>query len=301
VKILFLRLGRHDELGLRRAFTGRAMAVVTALMVFLTALAMAGWVGAELLTRQWESGAGLTLTVLVPRGAEPDASGSGTRLSAVQTVLAATQGVESVRVLPDGQVNTLLRPWLGEDLGHLAVPVPAVIAVHLTGMAVDLTRLTAQLTDRAPGSAVEDHAAWAARLGTLARGVRLWTGLIVSIVSLVAAVVIVVVTRSGLAKQKEAMGVICQLGATGGFIARRFASRAAMLAAAGGVIGELLAVPVMLALAPMAESFAGGAADVLPFPSPLLWLLPLILPAVAAAIGFVTTQITVRRWLRRLP
>ena len=34
---------------------------------------------------------------------------------------------------------------------------------------------------------------------------------------------------------------------------------------------------------------------------PALWLALPCLPVVAAAIGFVTAQGTVRRWLRRLP
>ena len=29
------------------------------------------------------------------------------------------------------QLNTLLRPWLGADMKKLAIPVPAVIAVHM--------------------------------------------------------------------------------------------------------------------------------------------------------------------------
>jgi cell division transport system permease protein len=53
-----------------------------------------------------------------------------------------------------------------------------------------------------------------------------------------------------------------------------------------------LAVP--LAAAPSPEA----TADLLP---PLLWFLPIILPGATAVIGYLTTQITMRQWLRRLP
>jgi cell division transport system permease protein len=43
---------------------------------------------------------------------------------------------------------------------------------------------------------------------------------------------------------------------------------------------------------------APAAFAFLPLP---LWLLPVILPVAAAVIGYLTTQITMRQWLRRLP
>ena len=81
-----------------------------------------------------------------------------------------------------------------------------------------------------------------------------------------------------------------------------------MLAAAGAAGGALVALPVLLALARMAAPFAGdagAAADTLQdalgsLPAPL-WLALPCLPLGAGAIGFVTAQGTVRRWLRRLP
>ncbi len=123
------------------------------------------------------------------------------------------------------------------------------------------------------------------------------------IVTLVTAAVISVATRSGLAARREAILIVYQLGATDSYIARRFATRAASLAYLGGLIGGLLALPVMFLLATLAEPLAaapstGATADLLP---PLLWLLPIILPGATAVIGYLTTQITMRRWLRRLP
>jgi cell division transport system permease protein len=63
---------------------------------------------------------------------------------------------------------------------------------------------------------------------------------------------------------------------------------------------------VLLELASLAAPFAGlqpdggaeGGLGVLP---PVLWLALPGLPLAAAAIGFLTAQGTVRRWLRRLP
>jgi len=306
-RIISLRPARFDELGLRRALADRMVPFLVAAMAFLAALAVAGWMGAAVLTRNWEGGAGSTLTVQVPRPGEQDAAGSGTRLSAVQSLLLAAPGVATARALSDAELNTLLRPWLGADMKDLAVPVPAVIAVHMNGELADLPRLAAKLAESVPGTILEDHAAWAGRLGTLARSLQLCSGLVLLIVTLVTAAVISVATRSGLAARREAVLIVYQLGATDGYIAQRFASRAAALALAGGAIGGVFALPVVFTLTALAAPLAGvqvpmmtakAAYSFLPLP---FWLLPVILPVAAALIGYLTTQVTMRRWLRQLP
>jgi cell division transport system permease protein len=311
-RIISLRPARFDELGLRRALADWLVPFLVAAMAFLAALAVAGWMGAKVLTGHWEGGAGATLTVQVPAAGDPAAgapagSGPATRLSAVLALLTATPGVESAKALPDAQLNTLLRPWLGADMKDLAVPVPAVIAVHMSNGAENLDGLTAQLNRLAPGTIVESHDALAGRLTALARSLQFCSGFVLLIVTAVTASVIVAVTRSGLAARREAILIVYQLGATDGYIAQRFAVRAAILAAAGGAIGGLLALPVVFAVTTMAAPLAGGhvvaltdadAFSFLPLP---LWLLPAILPMAAATIGYFTTQVTMRQWLRQLP
>lgn len=307
MRFISLRPVRFDELGLRRAPADRMVPFLVAANAFLAALAIGGWVGAAVLSKHWESGAGSTLTVQVPRAAEPDAAGSGTRLAAVQAMLNVAPGVDSTKTLSDDQLNALLRPWLGADMKNLAVPVPAVIAVHMTGDSNGLNGLAARLAQSAPGTIVEDHAAWAGQIGVLARSLQLCSGLVLLIVTLVTAAVIVVATRAGLAARREAISIVTQLGATDGYIARRFARRAAALASVGGIIGGLFALPIVVMLTTLATPLAGGAVPTLTSPEALsflplpLWLLPVILPVAAAAIGYLTTQITMRRWLRGLP
>ena len=339
--LISFRPVRFDELGLRRALADRMVPFLVAAMAFLAALALAGWTGAASLTRHWESGAGATLTVQVPRPAEPataasgtnasgtNASGTaapgtaapgtnpsstnapgtsdpGTRLAAVVRQLKETPGVESAQTLSDDQLNALLSPWLGTDMKDLTVSIPAVVSVHLSGTAVDLNALSARLTEHAPGTVLEDHAAWAGRLGALARSLQLCSGLVLLIVTLVTAAVIAVATRSGLAARRDAVMIVYQLGATDGYIAQRFAMRAATLASVGGAIGGVFALPVLFMLATFALPLAGGGppatgpASALAMLPPGLWLLPVLLPAAAAQIGFLTAQVTMRQWLRRL-
>jgi cell division transport system permease protein len=311
--MISLRPSGFDELGLRRALSDRMLPLLVAAMAFLAALAMAGWFGTAALSRHWQQGAGASLTVQVPQPSDPAAHGDQTRLAMVLSLLTGTPGVVSAHALSDQELADLLKPWLGQGAERLAIPIPAVIAVRLTDTEADLEPLSRRLTDAAPGTLVEDHGRWIGRLTVLTRSLQACAGLALLLVAGVAASVIAVATRAGLSTRREAIEIVHGLGATDTYIARRFAARATLLAAVGAVGGALAALPVLLALARMAAPFVGGpvvggpgtagdtlqdALGALPVP---LWLGLPCLPAGAAAIGFITAQSAVRRWLRRLP
>ena len=304
---LSLRPAGFDELGLRRALADRALPFLVAAMALLAALALAGWDGAAALARHWEHGAGEALTVQVPQPNDPAAQGPGTRLDRVLALLRGSPGIASADALSHKQLDTLLRPWLGAAGNRLAVPLPAIVAVRLTQSDVDTGPLAARLDSAAPGTLTENHDVWIGRLARLTRSLQACAGMALLLVAAVAAAVIAVATRAGLAARREAIEIVHGLGATDGYIAARFAGRATVLATAGGVVGALLALPVLLTLALLAAPFTGPAPPpttpegVLATLPVALWLALPGLPASAAAIGFLTAQGTVRWWLRRLP
>ena len=303
-----LRPVGFDELGLRRAISDRMLPFLVATMAFLAALALAGWVGAASLARHWQQGAGSALTVQVPRPQEPAVQGGGARLERVLALLGGTPGIASARALTDEELGDLLRPWLGSGAERLALPLPAVIAVRLANPDLDVDRLGRRLDEAAPGTLVESHGVWIRRLAVLARSLQACAGLALLLVAAVAAAVIMVATRAGLAARRDSIEIVHGLGATDGYIAARFAHRATLLAASGGLVGAVIALPVLLTLASLAAPFAGGAPAAATSPGAIVAALPVALwfilpglPAAAAAIGFLTAQATVRRWLRRLP
>lgn len=295
-----------DELGLRRALSDRMLPALVAAMAFLAALAIAGWFGTSALSAHWRNGAAAALTVQVPRPTQPAERGGQTRLAAVVAILNGTPGVASAHALTDQELSALLKPWLGEATDKLAIPIPAVIAVKLNSSDVDPRPIGERLDEYAPGTMVENHGIWVRRLATLARSLQACAGLALLLVAAVAAAVIAVATRAGLSTRREAIEIVHGLGATDGYIASRFAARATLLAAIGAMAGTLGAAPVLLTLARLSAPFvAGTPANTLPdmlaaLPLPL-WLSLPSLPAVAAVIGFVTAQTTVRRWLQHLP
>ena len=147
---------------------------------------------------------------------------------------------------------------------------------------------------------------WATRLAVLARSLQACAGLALTVLGFVAVAVIAVATRAGLSARRDAIETVHGLGATDGYIAGRFAGRATMLATVGAGIGALAALPVLVGLNGLAAPFSGGqppdsAGGWIAAMPATLWLGLPALPPAAAAIGWLTAQGTVRRWLRRLP
>lgn len=301
-----LRPARFDDLGLRRALSDRLLPLLVAAMAFLAALALAGTMAASALAQHWQAGAGSVLTVQVPQPMAAAAEGGGARLDRVVSLLRGTPGVASARPLSEDELATLLRPWLGSGSGRIALPLPGVVEVRLSDPGLDTGRLATRAEAAAPGTLLESHDVWIRRLAVLARSLQACAGLALAVVAFVAVAVIAVATRAGLSARRDAIEIVHGLGATDSYIAGRFARRATLLATSGAGIGAVAALPVLVGLAGLAAPFtgqpeqAGAVVPVTALPTEL-WLSLPALPMIAAAIGWLTAQGTVRRWLRRLP
>src|ERR1700733_4334192 len=104
MRVFSFRQAQFDELGLRRALSDRVVRFLVAAMAFLAALTIAGWLGAAMLARHWQGGAGAILTVELPYPGQPSATSAASRLIAVQALLAALPGVDSAETLSDKQL-----------------------------------------------------------------------------------------------------------------------------------------------------------------------------------------------------
>ena len=302
-RLHLLRPARFDDLGLRRALSDRLLPLLVGAMAFLAALALAGAVAASGLASRWQQGAAAAMTVQVPNPTGPAATGLGTRLDRVLAILRGQPGIVSADPASRQELDALLRPWLGDAVGKLALPLPAVIGVKLANGHTRTAGLAGRLAAAAPGTLVESHGIWVRRLSTLARSLQACAGAALLVVAAVAAAVVAVATRAGLTARREAIEIIHGLGATDSYIAARFAGRATRLAAIGGIAGAGAALPVLLWLASLAAPFGlPDAADQSPPALPTtLWLALPALPVLTALIGFATAHGTVRTWLRRLP
>ncbi len=310
---------RKDGLALRRAMPDRLLPALVAAMTFLAALALAGAVGASLLAQRWNNGAAAIVTIQIPDADKPAASGTGSRADAALAVLTHDPAFASATPLDRAKLAALLAPWLGgaggTDAAAPALSLPGVIQARLQPGIEPPPDLAARLDAAAPGTLAERNQPWTARLVALTRSLQACAALALLVVTGVAVAVVAAATRAGLAARRHSIEIVHGLGAGDGYIAGRFARRTTVLAFSGGIAGTILSVPLLLLLCRLGAPFATGSeppplpagdltatlGDALArVPMPLWIALPL-LPPIAATIGWLTAQFTVRAWLRRLP
>ena len=286
----------RDPLGLRRALSDRLLPALVAAMALLAALALAGAQGAAELTARWEAGAAAAVTVQMP-----PAAASGGRLERALAALEAMPEVAEARLMDRARMLALLRPWLGEAP---PVALPLVIELRLAELPASPEALAGRIAAAVPGGVVESHGVWVARLVALARSLQAVALAALVLVAGIAAAVVAVAVRAGIAARRAAIALLHDMGATDADIAGRFAGRAGLLVGTGALLGTLLAAPVLAGFADLAAPLLGraptGSLRGLPWGS-LPWGALALLPALGAALGWLTAQATVRRWLRRLP
>jgi len=287
---------RGQAVPLDRDPSGRYLPLLVAIMVYLAALALAGALAMNKLAERWDSGLSGALTVQLPAASEGDGG-----LAAVVEALAATPGVLAVEPLDGAAMTALLEPWLGDAVLTGDLPLPRLIAVTVdTAQPPDVAALEARLQDLAPGSLVDDHQRWLARLLDLARAVELMALVVVLLVVLAACIMVAFVTRMGLAAHEQAIELLHLIGAQDSYVARQFQNHALSHGLRGGILGLALAVPTLYLVRFLLQRIDSGLLPELTL-RPYEWSLLILLPVAAALITMITARIGVMRTLARMP
>jgi cell division transport system permease protein len=285
-----------------REGAGRFLPWLTALMVFLAALALASVMALDRSLARWNAGLAGTLTVELP--AAQGASDNG--LAAALAVLRRVPGVTRAEPLSRAEIAKLVEPYLGQALSPDDLALPQLIDVRLDPVRpASAAGLKALLAQAAPAARLDDHAFWLGDLRRFARSVELTAFLILALVAASAAWSVTFVTRAGLSMQRDVIELLHLMGAHDSYVARLFERAALRLSLIGGLGGFALAAAVLLALGK-----AAGAADLLGDGVALLptlhlkgwdWAALAALPAAASAIAMTAARITVLASLRRIP
>jgi cell division transport system permease protein len=136
----------------------------------------------------------------------------------------------------------LLEPWLGKGLDLSELPIPRLIVVKLVSPdSADLDALNRRLGSEVKGAMLDNHAAWAARLQSMAN-VTVFAGLAILVLVFVATVLSVIfATRGAMALNSGVVSVLHIVGAEDGFVAREFQRHFLLLGLRGGLMGAALA------------------------------------------------------------
>ena len=275
-------------------FTAQLTLLSAGAMAFLAVFALALSLATGRLADRWSSSLAQTVTVRV--SAPPDQIEGET--GKVMAILDQTPGVAEARMLPEDEIADLLTPWFGPDVPVEALPVPRLVEVREDGDGFDAEGLRLRLEAEVPGAVLDDHTRWRQPLVSAARRLKLLGVISLGLIAAAGTAMMILAAQSSLAANGQVIRVLRLIGARDVTIAqafvRRFTRRAGMGALGGTVVGMLA-----IALLPDMDE-AGGFLTGLGFQG-WGWLWPLLIPLIAAAVGFFATRWAALRMLRAVP
>ncbi len=261
-----------------------------AAMAFLAVFVAGVSGGADRSAAKWAASLAGTATVLLPpAGAETEVM-----VTAVQSVLDQTPGIDHARRLDTGEQAALLAPWFGDDLPVDSMNFPVIFDVALTEEGPDQMELLRRLTEVAPGAVYDDHGQWRAPVLAAADRLQGLARLSLVLIAGITAAVVALAASTSLAANSKVIDVLRLVGASDGFIIRLFVRRFTVRAIAGAVAGSFLGLLAVL-LVPDADGVTALASVGFTGAG---WLWPFAVPAVAGAIAFVATRVSAGRQLK---
>lgn len=292
---------RRSDLPLKGDATSRYLPWLVALMVFLSALAIAGAFVVGGLIERWDRDVSGTLTVQVmPAGGETGEQITEDRVRQAIELMRHVQGVEAVKALDKRQTLALLEPWLGSTEVVQDLPLPRLIDVTVDPEArLDLGEVADRLAKAVPGASLDDHRVWLSRLISLSRTIEWLAVASVVLIGLVTSATVIYATRTGMAVHHGVIEVLHLIGAHDDYVARQFADRAFSLGFNGGLMGMGMAVPALSAIGWAARRLEGGFLPALSLPLAGYVVIGM-LPAAAAVLAMLSARMTVHGTLSRM-
>jgi len=272
-------------------FTARLTLFSSGAMAFLAVFALALSLATGRLAERWSSELARSATVRI----STPAGQVEAQTQAAVRVLQTTPGVAQVRVLEDAEQRALLEPWFGPDLPVDSLPIPQMIDVIEDRTGYDGEGLRLRLQAEAPGAVLDDHTRWRKPLVSAASRLRALGFASVLLIALTTGAMITLAANAALAANAQVIRVLRLVGARDVYIARAFVRSFTIRALLGAAAGTLLGM-LAIALLPRA-SVEGGFLTGLGFQG-THWLLPLLIPPLAAIVAFWATRIAAFRTLR---
>lgn len=275
-------------------FTARLTLFAAGAMAFLAVFAMALSLASGRLAHQWgaELARSATIRIAAPqeqRQAQTDAA---------LRILETTRGVAQARALSDAEQQALLAPWFGADLALDALPVPRLIEVIEDSEGMDAAGLRLRLAAEVPGAVLDDHSRWRAPLVQAASRLRGLGWIAALLIAATMAAMVTLAAQAALAANAQVIAVLRLVGATDDYIAQAFIRRFTLRALTGAAAGTGLGMLAILLL-PSSDAETASFLTGLGFQG-WHWVLPLLIPPLAALVAFLATRAAARNTLEGL-
>ena len=295
---------RHRELPLSKDSSNLFLKVMISIAVFLFAVTLSGVLSINSMLVNWNASilGSLTVQIIPVNGVDKLKAKNETLVQQEKAVamLEAMPEVQKVTPLNDGQLERLLKPWLGDDVDLSNLPMPRLIDVKLKkGAEVNFLALAEKLAAVAPQASLDNHKLWLNKLINFANGLKMLALSVWVLVTRVTSGAIFYSTQTSLGLHKDIIEILHLLGAKDTYIAQQYAAKTSVLGFIGGVIGVACAVPTIFVIAHLAQQIEGGIINEARL-SWGAWVAILSLPLFSMLVAMQTAYYTVKRTLEKM-
>jgi len=274
-------------------YTANLTTFTAGAMAFLAVFALALSLATGRLADRWSDELARTTTIRI---SAPEGQMQA-QLDAVIHVLNTTSGIESSSIMSDEAQRKLLEPWFGPDLPIETLPIPRLVEVIEKDKGPDMEGLRLRLSAEAPGAVLDDHTRWRRPLVAAAQRLRTLGTVSILLIMGATAAMITLAAQSALAANGQVISVLRLVGARDVYIARAFVRRFTVRALLGAAVGTVLGMVAMFFLPSAAEE--GAFLTGLGFQG-WHWLIPAVIPILAAIVSFWATRAAALRALARI-
>lgn len=272
------------------------------LMVFIAVLALVGGFKIQNVLQSWQAGVSGSMTIQIPAYDEQGQSRADVlngEIEQVLTILRASDGIVGAEVVSDNQMKELMEPWIGGALDIQLLPLPKLIDVSVdVKNPPNLTVIKSDLAKQVPVAVLDSHRIW---LDSFLKIIQVVIQLITFLLGLLLVSVTFTVmysTNSSLSVHQPVISLIHMIGAGDFYIAIQYAYRNLKLIFAGGCLGLFGGVGLIFLI-----SYFTRYLFIDFYPDTALttvqWIMVALVPVCIGALGFVTTYLTVSKYLKR--
>jgi cell division transport system permease protein len=271
--------------------------VVIALMVALGITLLAGAAALRHVDQEWRQALTGRWTVELDP-ADPTRPVPQGDIDRAVASLRTISGLTDVHAVQPAELKRLLQPWLRDETLVSELPLPALIDVRVNADS-SLPALAQKIASQVPGAKLDDHGAWTRDLMRLAKTGEALGLVMFAAIALVSILTVAATARARLAINRPEIELLHRLGASDGYIARQFQASALQAAAAGALLGSIVAGGGLAALttlaraqAPLIPQLRLEAAD---------WMVLAAVPLGAILLATFVARSTAHALARRLP
>ena len=274
---------------------------LTALMSFIAVLILTASLGMTNVIGYWNRSVSGSLTIQVPTfdlKGQDRTEAAANDVRAIETYLLTKPAVKSVRILSDAEMANLIEPWMGKMENTVDLPMPRLLDVHLSDPDLfSFTEFQTDLSNIAPFAKADSHRIWLSEWVDLLHGVQKVIFFILALLTLTTSITVIYTTKSSLKIQSGTLSLLKMMGAKVSSIAFAYSCRHFAKAFLGGLLGLVLAFPILwilrVFLKPLEQSLFETAGL-----SGAQWAVIFIIPLIAGVLAWGTTFVTVWRNLR---